>query len=194
MKILLVRPPARHVKGSAKPSASLPLGLLYIAAVLEKNDYAVEIYDAQINVQMPISQGPDGVMHMGDRWEVIRDEMARRNPDMVGIINPFTTQFDNAVKVAQIAREVNKNILIVVGGNHPTVQPEDFFSKTQAVDIVCMGEGEYTMLEIAQVHSQRRDWKGIPGTAVQEDHRVKINGPRPYIQDLDSLPFLLTIS
>ena len=54
MKILLIRPPAKYIKGSAKPSASLPLGLLYVAAALEKNNFTVEIYDAQINIDFPL--------------------------------------------------------------------------------------------------------------------------------------------
>jgi len=189
MKILLIRPPSRHVEGSAKPSASLPLGLLYIASVLEKNGFSVEIYDAQINVHTPFSRDSSGSMHMGDTWELVEEEIKRRNADLVGITNPFTTQLENTVKVADIAKKVKKDSLIIVGGNHPTVQPDIFFSKTEAVDIVCMGEGEYTMLDIAEACRDNRSVRNIPGTAVKEDSQVRINQSRPYIQDLDNLPF-----
>lgn len=189
MKILLIRPPARCVKGGASPSAGLPLGLLYIAAVLEKSEFTVEIYDAQINVHKPISHDLDGNMHMGDSWEVVEEEIRKRNPGLIGITNPFTTQFDNAVRVAEIVKRVNKEIPVVVGGNHPTVNPEDFFRRTGAVDIVCMGEGEYTMLEIADAWREQRELKDIPGTAVREGNQVKINQHRGYIQNLDILPF-----
>ena len=188
MKILLVRPPAKYLKGSAKPSASLPLDLLYIAAILEKDDFVVEIYDAKVNAQLPLFHTSDNAIHMGDSWEAVEEEIAKRKPDILGITNPFTAQFENALKVAQIAKKVNENILTVVGGNHPTVRPVDFFDKTEAVDIACIGEGEYTMLEIARAHRSRKDFRGIAGTAIREDSRVRINPPRPYIQDLDSLP------
>lgn len=188
MKILLVRPPAKYVKGSAKPAVSLPLGLLYLAAVLEKNNYTVEIYDAQVNLHRPIFQDSGGIIHMGDKWEAVEEEIARRKPDLVGITNSFTTQFDNAIKAAEITKKINKNTIVIVGGNHPTVQPKDFFHKTETVDIVCMGEGEYTLLDVAEAYAGQRNWKNILGTAVREGNNIKINPTRPYIQNLDSLP------
>ena len=188
MKILLIRPPAKYRRGASKPAASLPVGLLYIAAVLENNNYAVDIYDAQINADVPISRNSDGSIHMGDSWEAVAKQIRRHNPDLVGITNSFTAQLDNAIKVAEITKKINKNILVVMGGNHPTAQPHDFFYKTEAVDIVCRGEGEYTMLEIAGAHREQRDLKNILGTAVKENNQVKINPDREYIADLDILP------
>lgn len=188
MRILLVRPPARYIKGSAKPSASLPLGLLYIAAVLENNNYSVDIYDAQVNTDIPFSYAADGSMHMGDSWAVVEEQIKNSAADLVGITNLFTAQLDNAIKVAEIVKKINKDTLVVVGGNHSTVQPEDFFCKTEAVDIACLGEGEYTMLEIAAARKEQRDWRNILSTAVKRDNRVKINQQRPYIQNLDTLP------
>lgn len=189
MKILLIRPSARHVKGSSKPAVSLPVGLLYIAAVLEKNGYQVQIYDAQLNVDTPFYYDSDGIMYVGDRWGAIEEEIRRQGPDLIGISNLFTTQLDSALKVAEIAKRVNKNIITVTGGSHPSVKPEDFFLKTDAVDIVGIGEGEFTMLEIAERYRNREDLKSIAGTAVKENGQVKINSPRPYISNLDELPF-----
>ncbi len=188
MKILLIRPPSRQVKGSAKPSVSLPLGLLYIAAVLEKNGYNVQIYDAQANVTMPFYYDSNGIMYLGDKWQVVREEIKRRNPDLIGISNLFTAQFESTIKVAEIAKQVNKRIITIVGGSHVSVKPEDFFLKTDAVDIACIGEGEFTMLEIAQHYQNQKELKGIPGTAVKDNGQIKINSPRPYIFNLDQLP------
>jgi anaerobic magnesium-protoporphyrin IX monomethyl ester cyclase len=188
MRILLIRPPAKYIKGSAKPSAILPLGLLYIAAVLENNNYTVEIYDAQINIDVPVSYDSDDNIHMGDSWEAVEEQIRKIDPDIVGITNPFSAQLDNTLKVAQITKKINKNILVVVGGNHPTVQPNDFFDKTEAVDIVCLGEGEYTMLEIAGACKEQRDWRNILGTAVKKNNQIKTNPARDYIMDLDILP------
>lgn len=189
MKILLIRPPTKHIEGSAKPSASLPSGLLYIAAVLEKNYFAVDIYDAQVNVDMPIYRDSDGNIHMGDRWEDVEVEIRKRRPDLVGITCPFTAQLENAIKTAEITKKINKDTITVVGGNHPSAKPDDFFLKTEAIDIVCIGEGEYTMLDIAKKFRKKEDLKDIPGIVVRDGDRIKINQQRPYIQDLDALPF-----
>lgn len=188
MKILLIRPPARHIKGSAKPSVSLPLGLLYIAAVLEKNSYAVQLYDAQASIDAPFYYDSDGIMQVGDNWETVKKQIISHKPDLIGISNLFTAQFENAIKVAEIAKRVNKNIVTVVGGNHSSVKPEDFFLKTEAIDLACIGEGELTMLEISAAYRDKKSLEDISGTAVKKDGRVKINGLRPYISNLDELP------
>jgi radical SAM superfamily enzyme YgiQ (UPF0313 family) len=188
MNILLIRPPAQHSQGSARPSASLPLGLLYIAAVLEKNGYTVQIYDAQINVLAPTYRDLNSGVYMGDRWEVIEEQIRRRRPALVGISCLFTAQMGSAVKTAEIVKKINKDIAVVMGGNHASVRPEDFFLKTKAVDMVCVGEGEYTMLDIAESLRDKRTYKEIPGIAFLDCERIKINPPRPYIRDLDALP------
>ncbi|MFC1511028.1 B12-binding domain-containing radical SAM protein [Candidatus Margulisiibacteriota bacterium] len=189
MKILLIRPPVKYVKGSARPASSLPVGLLYIAAVLEEHKYDVEIYDAQINIDQPIISDSKDNMHMGDSWEIVEEEIRKRSPELVGISGNFTAQMENVIRTAEIIKKVNNNIITIVGGNHPTVRPDDFFLKTKAVDLVCLGEAEYTMLAIADALGNRRDFKAISGTAVWDGGSVKINPRRPYIQDLDALPW-----
>lgn len=189
MNILLIRPPNRFFGGSAKPSASIPLGLLYIAAILEKNGFAVEVYDASVNIAIPTYCTKEGQIYVGDSWERVEEEIRQKKPDIVGISNMFTVQADSAMRVAEIVKMIDKNILVVVGGSHPSARAHDFFSRTNAVDIVCIGEGEYTMLEIVRSNKDRGVWARIAGTAVRGDGGVKINETRPHIFDLDALPF-----
>ncbi len=186
MKILLINPPTRHASGTAKPSISIPLGLLYIAAVLEQKAYNVEIYDSRIETKIGESEECDsGYIHVGDSWETIEKEIDKRNPDIIGITNLFTAQLPNAIRIAEIAKKVKRNSVVVVGGNHATVQPADFFTKTDAVDIVCKGEGEFTMLEIVEAYGSQRSLKNINGTVVKNNGRIIINQNRAYIDDLD---------
>jgi radical SAM superfamily enzyme YgiQ (UPF0313 family) len=189
MKILLIQPPLRVFDGAARPSASIPLGLLYIAAVLEKNRHEVEIYDARINTSDPICNYPNGEIFVGDDWAKIEKEIAAKACDIVGISNMFTAQRDSAIAVAEIVKKINKRILTVIGGSHPTIRPHDFFLKTDSIDIACMGEGEDTMLEIVNSFREKKDMMDIAGTAVRERGQVKLNHRRPFIKDLDSLPF-----
>lgn len=190
MKILLIHSPATYIPGSAKPSISIPLGLLYVGAILDQAGYDVEIYDSRIGAKLEEHKDTKtGIIHIGDTWETIEKEIERRNPDLIGITNLFTAQLPNAIRVAEIAKKVKSNSIVIVGGNHATVQPEDFFYKTKAVDIVCIGEGEYTMLEIAEAYKDKRSLKNIPGTVVRENGQLKMNQKRKYIDDLDTLPF-----
>jgi radical SAM superfamily enzyme YgiQ (UPF0313 family) len=186
--ILLLRPPATYPPGAARPSVSLPVGLLYVAAVLEKCGHAVEILDAQVHLAAPVSRDTEGRVHLGLPWEEFKSRVKARKPDIVGITSLFTSQLENVLRAAEIARKAAPRALIVVGGNHPTVRPDDFFSKTDAVDIACMGEGEYTMREIADAARVGGDVSRIPGTAVRETGGMRVNPARPPIGNLDELP------
>lgn len=188
MKILLLRPPFRYLPGAAKPSIGFPVGLLQIASVLEKNHFSVELLDAQMNVRSPFLVDADGNGHMGLPWDALSRTIEERKPDIVGITCPFTTQIGNAIKTAEIARKAAPETVTVVGGNHPTARPEDFFRKTAAVDLVCIAEGEYTMRDIAEAVRRGNRATGIPGTAERDGDGGRSNPPRDHIGNLDELP------
>lgn len=188
MSILLIRPPSLHRKGSARPSIGLPLGLLYIAAFLEQKGYKVTLYDAQANLQAPVRLKGNSNVHVGDSWEAIEEKLIRLSPKIVGITVPFSTQVPYACKFAELVKKVNENILVVVGGNHPTVMPEDFFTLTQAVDVVCIGEGEFTMAELVRRFLSGETWDTVPSTVVRKKEGSRNNAFGGYIDVLDTLP------
>jgi radical SAM superfamily enzyme YgiQ (UPF0313 family) len=77
--------------------------------------------------------------------------------------------------------------LIVWGGIHPTLFPEDC---TAHADIVCRGEGEEFMLDLAERVASKREFTDIPNGAYLSNGRTILNDLRPLIADLDSLPLL----
>ena len=141
MKTLLINPPQTFFPGSDIPAANLPLGLLYVAAILDKAGYKTEILDTFMT-DLPFRKNGD-TTEVGMPYEKIK-------PDIVGIANPFTSQVDHAIKVANIVKEIDPSILTVVGGPHVTVVPAEFLEEAKNVDIVVIGEGEYTMLDIVR--------------------------------------------
>src|SRR3972149_6581311 len=96
VNILLLRPPFRYLPGAAKPSIGFPIGLLQIAAVLEKNHFSVALLDAQLNVHSPFHLDADGHGHMGLSWDALSKTLGERKPDIVGITCPFTIETGNA--------------------------------------------------------------------------------------------------
>jgi len=184
MKTLLIRPPATYSKGSLNPSVGMPIGLLYIAAMLEQNGFEVEILDCQVAPANPLIKNDDGTMQMGLPWEEISLRITAANADIVGISAPFSAQFHNALQTAELVRRLIPSALIVIGGNHPTVRHEDCFSMTDAIDLACIGEGELTMLEIVRAHSAGEATSAVAGTA----SRSGKNPARERITELDSLP------
>ena len=187
MKILLVNPPQSFYPGSDLVSGNIPLGLMYVAAVMDKAGYSIEILDAFMANFSPRTSGD--TVEIGMPYDKIKDEMQKRKPDLVGIANPFSTQVHHAKKVAEAAKEVNPKIVTVVGGPHVTVVPKEFLSESPSVDIAVIGEGEYTLLDIVKAQEGSKTMAEVRGIAYRHDGEVLINPIRPFIKNLDGLPY-----
>jgi magnesium-protoporphyrin IX monomethyl ester (oxidative) cyclase len=188
MKVLLVNPPQTFYPGSDPPAGNLPLGLMYIAAMLQKNGYPVEILDAfMAGAEFEEKNGDE--VTIGLPFKQIEEEIRNRNPDIVGIAGPFTSQIGNAIATSKAAKQANPNILTVVGGPHVTLVPEEFLQEAQSVDIAVTGEGEYAMLEIAQHFEGKKQLSEIKGIAYRKNGSVTVNERRSFIENLDELPY-----
>ena len=187
MKTLLVNAPQTFFPGSDPPAANLPLGLLYIAAVLDESGYDVEILDAFMT-DLPFRKKGD-ITEVGMPYERIKEEIQKRKPDIVGITNPFTSQVEQAIRVADIVKEIDPSILTVVGGPHGTVVPIEFLKEAKNVDIVAIGEGEYTMLDIVRFFEGNKKIDDVQGIAHRIYNEVVLNSSRPFKENLDELPY-----
>lgn len=188
MKTLLINPPQTYFPGSQAVVATIPLGIMYIAAVLEREGYEVEILDTLIADFRLRREGE--AKQYGMSWERIAEEIKLRQPSVVGITNPFTAQIDNTVRTAEIVKDIDHRIPVVVGGPHISViSPAQFLKDTSSVDIVVIGEGEYTMLDIVRYLSGDKDISEIDGIAYRKGGNVIVNHPRTFNNDLDELPF-----
>lgn len=185
MKILLIDPPTLHIKGSDNPRAYFPLGVLSIAGVLRKEGYEARIYDAKVSGAIYTK---DNIVHFGDGWDVIEKKIRGHKPDVVGISNLFSSQWINSHKIAKMVKGIDKGIVTIVGGAHPSVRPGDFLQDT-SVDFVVMGEGERTIIELLRHLREGGDPKAIKGIAFRDNGEAVINERREFISELDSLPF-----
>lgn len=168
MQILLINPP----QDTRYPQP--PIGLAGMASVLEGNGYSVEILDAP-------------ALGLTERQTV--EEIKRKGADVVGV-TAVTPTIGSALGVARGAREVGGGSLVVLGGPHVTVLSEETLRMVPEVDVVVRGEGERTMLELVRTWEEDEAKKGrVLGVTYREDGVVRSNPPRPYISDLDSLPF-----
>jgi anaerobic magnesium-protoporphyrin IX monomethyl ester cyclase len=176
MKIVLVAPPMRmeQVYGdfSEWGSISPPTGLCYIAALLRENGVQVEILDAEA-LGLGLS-------------ETVRRIVAAQ-PDMVGITCK-TLWVDSAGRLADALKRDMPDVCIVAGGNHPTAIPERTLNEFPAFDIVAIGEGEYTFLELLRTLEQGGNLQDVAGLAFRRDQRIIRTAPRGRVLDLDKLP------
>lgn len=165
MKTLLVNPPPRSPD---QPNISVPpLGLAYLAAVLEKNGYPVRILDASaLNLS----------------WEEFRKTIKKQKPDIVGLTGTTPTIGD-AYKAAEICRPWTKHL--VLGGCHATVFGQSVFEVCPEIDFLVIGEGESVFLKLVQALTGKKNPSKIMGVVTSK----KINPRAPLIKNLDSLPF-----
>ena len=160
LRTLLINP-------NTEETSSPHLGLGYIAAYLETKGIDVTIFDRTYST-----------------WETLENRLAEIGPQVVGI-TCNTLIVGQALKAAEIVKNHNQHSLVVMGGTHPTILPEEILGE-QNVDIAVIGEGEVTFYEIVT----GKDLSEIKGIAYgQSDGRIKFTAPRDYIKDLDSLPF-----
>ena len=187
MKVLLINPPQLFYPGSDAPAGNLPLGLMYIAAVLGKAGYKAEILDAFMTDSSFLKVGD--TLEVGMPYGKIREEIRKRRPDIVGIASPFTCQAENAIRVGNIVKDIDPSILTVVGGPHVTVVPVEFLKEAKNIDIAVIGEGEYTMLDIAKFFEGTKKISDVQGIVYRKNGAITQNSPRPFIKNLDELPY-----
>ncbi len=100
-------------------------------------------------------------------------------------VSVMSNYFDRAVQITKALKK-GLDVPVVWGGIHPTVIPDDCLN---FCDFVCVGEGEYPMLNLVRAMERNADARGIKGLWFKENGRVIKNELEPLILDLDGLPF-----
>jgi len=161
MKIALIYPGITidgFAKNGIKPKTGwLHHGLCYISAALKKKKHDVFLID----------------LRQLSGWQELSSVIAKTHPDIVGI-TMMSLDFDAAVKSAEIVKEVDENIKVIVGGAHPTIMESELV-ENRYIDYIFKGEAEQTLPEILEDLSS-----GSIKTKV-------VTGRMP---DLDKIPFV----
>ena len=122
-KILLLNPPAIVKESWADEISSFPLGLAYIAAVLERDNFEVEIIDCYIEGFSKSSPIQDGLMRVGLSDDEIARAVERSNPDLIGISVQFSCQLNAALHISSLVRKILPYVITVAGGSHVSAAP-----------------------------------------------------------------------
>ena len=149
-----------------------PLGLAYMAAVLEQNDIEVKIFDC------PVCE----MDH-----EKLKSELDSYQPTIIGI-GAMTPIIESALKSANVAKQVCPDAKVVMGGPHATFADKQLISDEKDVDIIVRGEGEETLLDLAKQSPEMQKIGDIKGITFRKDNQVIRSIDRPFIQNLDALP------
>ena len=179
-KVLLINPPFEQEEESVGRTKSIrkvlnivpPLGIAYIAAVLEKMGIEAKIIDCAIGITF------DNLFNM----------IAKESPDVVGITST-TPAFIKAKKVARFIRERLPRTKIMIGGAHVTALPEETI-ENDLFDIGIIGEGELTVEQLFSNYKNKGFAKldRLNGIIYKDQKTIRKNENQSFIQDLDSIP------
>jgi anaerobic magnesium-protoporphyrin IX monomethyl ester cyclase len=147
------------------------LGLAYIAAMLEQS-HSVKILDNYLE---------------NLNKEQLKKRISLVNPEIVGITSD-SFSFSSAVEIANVVKEIDKNIITVIGGPHANVFP-DAPLKHDSIDISVYGEGELTTIELWDKIEKGESLKDVKGIGYKNNDKIIINQSRELIKNLDELPF-----
>ena len=171
MKFLLVDPPHKiwEFLRAWVPSPAC----LQLAAYVE-NDFDMEFLDCTIQ------ENP---------WQCLEEKAKRLKPEVVGLSTACTYFVYDTMNAARLVKEANPESIVIAGGAHPSLIPEETLRECRAIDYICVGEGEVTLQEFLTAIEKKEDVSQVRGLAyLDEGGEFAYTGERPLIEDLDSLP------
>jgi radical SAM superfamily enzyme YgiQ (UPF0313 family) len=173
-KILLTRPPtgsnALQGGSDADPHPQPPLGLAYLAGIIEKL--------SDVNV-LDILDGNFSENYIEDVKKVVKE----KKPDLVGF-SAFTPFANPALIAATEVKKINPDILVILGGPH-AVLANVTMKKCSALDAIVYDEGEEQIEEIVM----GKPLSKVAGLFIRNEGKIVPTQPREYIKDMDSLPY-----
>ena len=149
------------------------VGLKYLHCYLLKNGHNSSIlYLRNFN--------PDNKEHS----ERVRKFVLEIDPSLIGI-SLMSDEYYSTCNLTKYLKSINKTTPIIWGGIHPTISPE---SCLDYADYVCIGEGERTILDVANAIDKKENIKDINNLCYLESGRIKRNALYPHIENLDEIP------
>lgn len=193
MKALLINPHKLVPTAfSITPRPSPPLGLAYIAAVLQQSGCSVTVYDC-------VANSPDKYTPFLNHKNIFvqgvsfAEVLASINTpyDIIGVTCMFTDNWLVNRELINVLKKHFPNTLIIAGGEHVSAVPEFCLNDCNGLDIVVCGEGEETIQEIVEHLRRGGSFEDITGIAYRNDKSKSIilNSRRERLRKPETMPF-----
>jgi anaerobic magnesium-protoporphyrin IX monomethyl ester cyclase len=175
MKVMFIEPPKDmfFVMGEYLPP---PLGIIQLAAHLEKNTTGIDIEILDCNA---------GKVD----WKELEKRIASSRPDIVASASLATCNTYSVTRTLETAKMVNPNIMTVTGGQHFTATAQESLEEYPVIDVIVRGEGEQTFTELVEKANQKATLPQVKGISFRKNGQIIHNSPRPLIENLDELPY-----
>ena len=191
MKIIFLNPPfidiysrtVRRLAVDQGNSLFYPIWLAYAAAVAEKAEHDVRLFDAPF----------DGLQLQGLHQENdILGPYADFNPNIV-VMDTSSYSIQNDASVAKKIKCRYPNVFIVMVGTYASAEPKYILEKAASVNAIAVGEYEYTIIDLSDALENKTSLASIDGLVFREVKNIIKNKMRERIQDLDDIPFVSRI-
>lgn len=158
------------------PSGTIyyPLWLAYATGVLEEAGFNVRLIDAPA--------------HGLNLKEVIAS-LNNFSPRMI-VLDSSTPSIFSDVKSAETLKDVFPQSLVVLVGTHVSALPEETLRMSKKIDAVARREYDYTLRDLALALNEQRSLHSVKGLSFRAKDEYIHNDNRPFIEDLDALPFI----
>ncbi len=174
--IVFVNPPItmekRYGKFSVGGSYLPPLGLCSLASVTRENGFHAKIVDS-VALKLDYKNTVLKVLH--------------NSPKYIGITASTITIFI-AAKLAEMIKNEDGAVIIIIGGPHITAAPQETMMLFSQFDVGVIGEGEVTIVNLLKIYDHGGNLENVNGIIFRKNNELKITNPRTLIKNLDSLP------
>jgi len=150
----------------------IPIGIGYLAAVMEREGLKVRIIDEQVE---------------DNTIEKVKEYVNGLTSPYIFGFSVLTASYKTALTTARKLKCVYPHSIIIFGGPHPSALPEEVLTNPQ-VDIVVKGEGELILPELYRRLKYRQDYSDIKGISFRKGDTITHNERNTEIIDLDTLP------
>jgi anaerobic magnesium-protoporphyrin IX monomethyl ester cyclase len=175
MNILFVQS-LGDIQSLAKPLQThqqIQFGISYISSVLKKNGH---------NTRLVILNKRAGRKNKN----IINESLKKFRPKLI-CFTAVATEYDFIAGMAKYVKNSFPDIYLLIGGPHAALNPQEVIS--DSFDALCIGEGEYPTIELVAQLETGAIPSGIANLWIKHGSEIERNPARPFIQDLDSLPF-----
>ncbi len=187
-KILLINPNNSVALGSLRRMPT-PLGLMYIAAVLEENGFSVSILDCAFEGYDNVKIGQYSEVYGLEDNQII-ESIKKESPDLVGVTCLMSKFEGEAKRLCSLVKNfVSKDITTVLGGIHPTYFSKEMMLDCKNIDFIIKHEGEHKLINLVKVLNGNRNLGEVDGLVFRKKYEIVENLSISKIKDLDSIPF-----
>ena len=150
-----------------------PVSLAYLAAIARQDGHKAMIYDC-----------PAQEIILSD----LVNQLTTTAPELI-LLSVSTPSFRYDMKVAKVVKEALPETSIGLFGVHATALDKEILEVNSFVDFIIRNEPERSFGELLKTQSEGLDLSDLPGMTFLQKNEIKRNPDRPFIDDLDSLPF-----